>query len=250
MNSERGNREWLNDYLSLKQVNPNNPFTVPDGYFDGLEEQIMAFIKLDKLKNGGSDQGFSVPENYFEELNSRINSRITVEKALDKESTGFEVPHGYFEGLTGQIHSRIAVQESLSNSAESFAVPQNYFNGLTENILNKTVNQFEIEKKETVNRKGIIRRMFAPSAIKYATAACITLAVGGSIFLSQNNNAVKDHNHSFLHQSLSAIPVDEIRNYLQQNIDPSDTRTLIDESKQVNADNLNSDLQDELDTSQ
>ncbi len=223
---------------------------MPDGYFDGLEQQIVSFIKLVELKNETSEQGFTVPENYFEELNSVINSRITIEAALDKEGTGFDVPEDYFESLSTKIQSRIAVQESLSNSTEAFAVPQNYFDDLTDNILNKTVNQPDSEKQETVKRKGIIRRMFAPSAIKYATAACITLAVGGTIFLSQNNNAVKDHNHSFLHQSLSAVPVDEIRNYLQQNIDPSDTRTLIDESKQVNADNLNSDLQDELDTSQ
>jgi hypothetical protein len=49
---------------------------------------------------------------------------------------------------------------------------------------------------------------------------------------------------------LSTIPVDEIKNYLQQNVDATDTRTLIDESKQVNAGNLSDDLQDELDTSQ
>ena len=50
--------------------------------------------------------------------------------------------------------------------------------------------------------------------------------------------------------SLSTIPVDEIKTYLQQNVDATDTRTLIDESKQVNAGNLSNDLQDELDTSQ
>ena len=68
MNSERGNREWLNDYMSLKQVNPNNPFTVPDGYFDELERQIVSYIKLDELKTGSPSGGFTVPENYFDEL--------------------------------------------------------------------------------------------------------------------------------------------------------------------------------------
>jgi hypothetical protein len=284
MNSERGNREWLNDYLSLKQVNSSNPFTVPDGYFDELEQQIVSFIKLDELKNDSAPlQGFTVPENYFEELSANINARINIEEALDKETTGFAVPRGYFEELsdnintrisieesldketTGfsvpqgyfeelsqQIQSRITVEESLSPSGETLAIPEGYFNKLTENILDKTVNQQESIKQEVVvKQKGFIRQLFASSAFKYATAACLTLAVGATIFLSQNSTSVvEEHNRSFLHMSLSTIPVDEIKTYLQQNVDATDTRTLIDESKQVNAGNLSNDLQDELDTSQ
>ena len=284
MNSERGNREWLNDYLSLKQVNSSNPFTVPDGYFDGLEQQIVSFIKLDELKNDAAPlQGFIVPENYFDELSANINARINIEETLDKEATGFAVPQGYFEELSGninarisveealdkeatgfavpqsyfedlsqQIQSRITVEESLSESDEAFATPHGYFNKLTENILDKIVNQQESIKPEVVvKQKGVLRQLFTSSAFKYATAACLTLAVGATIFLSQNSTSVVDeHNSSFLHRSLSTIPVDEIKNYLQQNVDATDTRTLIDESKQVNAGNLSNDLQDELDTSQ
>ncbi len=252
MNSERGNREWLNEYMSLKQVNPENPFTVPEGYFDESEQQIVSFIKLDALKTGAPSQGFTMPENYFEELSDNIHSRINIEEALDKEATGFEVPEGYFENLSQQIQSRIMVGEALNEPVETFAVPQDYFNQLTENILNKTTNQPEITKPEVVKRKGIVRQLFATPAFKYATAACLTLAVGATIFLSQSsNNVVVSHNSTFLHKSLSAIPVGEIQDYLQLTVDPSDdTRTLIDESKQVDADNLSNDLQDELDTSQ
>jgi hypothetical protein len=251
MNSDRGNREWLNDYMSLKQVNPNNPFTVPEGYFKELEQQIVSFIKLDEIRNGSPEQGFTVPENYFDELGSNINARIKMEDALDNESMGLTVPENYFDDLSQQIQSRIIVGEALSEPSEAFTVPHDYFGQLTENILNKTTNLHENKKQAVVKRTGIIRQLFASSAFKYATAACLTLAVGTTIFLSQNsNNVVRDHNSSFLHKSLSAIPVNEIQNYLQLNVDPTDTRTLIDESKQVNADNLSNDLQDELDTSQ
>jgi hypothetical protein len=251
MNSDRGNREWLNDYMSLKQVNPNNPFTVPEGYFNELEQHIVSFIKLNELKNNSPEQGFTVPKNYFEELSNNINSRIKIEDALNKESTGLTVPENYFDDLSQQIQSRIIVGEALSEPTEAFTVPHDYFGQLTENILNKTTNLQESKKQEVIKQTGVIRQLFASSAFKYATAACLTLAVGATIFLSQNsNNVVRDHNSSFLHKSLSAIPVNEIQNYLQLNVDPTDTRTLIDESKQVNADNLSNDLQDELDTSQ
>src|ERR1700743_2968337 len=98
MNSERGNKEWLDDYMSLKQVNENNPFTVPEGYFNELEQQVMSFIQLDGLKKG--DQGFTLPENYFEELGDTINARSRVEEALGKEETAFAVPEGYFDNLS------------------------------------------------------------------------------------------------------------------------------------------------------
>src|SRR5258708_17489083 len=105
MNSDRGNREWRNDYMSLKQVNPNNPFTVPEGYFDELEQQILSSVKLDELKNHAPEQGFTVPENYFEELSNNINARINIEEALDKENTGLTVPEGYFVELNIQIQT-------------------------------------------------------------------------------------------------------------------------------------------------
>lgn len=296
--------------MSLKQVNPNNPFTVPDGYFDELEQQIVSYIKLDELKSGSPSNGFAVPENYFDELSNNINARIAIEEAADKEATGFTVPESYFDELSQNIQSRITVGEALDKSEDTFSVPQGYFDELSQNIqsritveealdksedafsvpkgyfeelsqnirsriaveealnqeesltvpdgyfdklstniLDKTVNQ-PTEKKEVVKpKRGIVRQLFASQSFKYATAACITLAVGATILLTQNS-APEDHNHSFLHKSLSQVSVDDIKDYIRSNVDQNDSHALMDDSKQVNADNLSSDLQDELDTSQ
>lgn len=242
MNRDRGNREWLNDYMSLKQVNPNNPFTVPEGYFDSLNEQILSKIKLEELKKNVPETGFIVPENYFEELAGNITSRIAIEEILDKEESGFAVPHGYFENLEQQIQSRIMVEEALAEKPEGFAVPEGYFDRLTENILDKTTRQ---EKEE---RRGVVRRMFASAAFRYATAACLALAVGGTLYLNRTLSPEEQHQSSFLHKSLSAISVDDIQTYLQSQLDANDTHTLMDESKQIDAENLSKDLQDALDT--
>ncbi|HZX58705.1 MAG TPA: hypothetical protein VFE54_08265 [Mucilaginibacter sp.] len=272
MKRDRGNREWINDYMSLKQVNPNNPFTVPEGYFDSLNEIILSKATLEELKKNPtgftvpenyfdelSDNiqarinleealdkettGFTVPENYFDELAGNIQSRINLEESLDKESTGFEVPEGYFDSLQQQIQSRIFVEEALNAQPEGFSVPENYFDNLTANILDKTT----LEQK--IQPRGVVRKLFATAAFKYATAACLVIAVGGTIFLSQNaTNPQEAHNNSFLHKSLSVIPVDDIQNYLQSHLDVSDTHTLMDESKQVDAENLSNDLQNALDS--
>jgi hypothetical protein len=243
MQSDGGNREWLNDYLSIKQVNADNPFTVPEGYFNSLDERILSNIRLDELKKSMPEMGLKVPENYFEELTNNIQSRINIEEAADKEGISFTVPEGYFDQLTEQIQSRVFVEEALNEQQDVFTVPEGYFEKLSENILNKTAAE---EKQQ---RRGVVRRLFASAAFKYATAACFVLAIGGTIFLSQNdNNPVAEHNNSFLHKSLTALPLDDIQNYLQLHLDANDTKTLMDESKPADADNLGNELQNALDT--
>jgi hypothetical protein len=133
MISDMENKEWLNDYPALKQVNKNNPFTVPTGYFDELGKRITARIYLEELKNKMPLSGFTVPENYFEELNSNIQSRVNIEKTLGTENTGFTVPENYFEELSSNIQSRIFVEEALKGDT-GFAVPENYFEELSSNI--------------------------------------------------------------------------------------------------------------------
>ena len=111
------NKKWLDEYASLKQVNPNNPFTVPNGYFDGLGQQITSIINLNELTGNIPLDGFTVPENYFEELGNNIQSRIAVENILGVENTGFTVPENYFEELDSNIQSRIFVENILKTES-------------------------------------------------------------------------------------------------------------------------------------
>ncbi|HVS93639.1 MAG TPA: hypothetical protein VHE59_16485 [Mucilaginibacter sp.] len=244
MNSDKGKREWMNDYLSLKQVNPDNPFTVPEGYFDSLEENILSKIRLEEIKNSIPQTGFTVPENYFDDLTQNIQARINIEDAADKDDAGFTVPGDYFDNLPAVIQSRIFVEESLDQHGEGFTIPEGYFENLTSKILNKTAAE---EKQE---QRGVIRRLFSSVAVKYAMAACVVLAIGGTIFLSENNNdPAEAHKNSFLHKSLATIPLDDIQNYLQLHLDANDdTHALMDETKPADADNLSNELKNALDT--
>ena len=97
MTSDRGHKEWLNDYESLKRVNPNNPFTVPPGYFDELGERVVSAIHLSELTSAVPAAGFTVPENYFDELNSNIQGRINLEEKIGCPNTRFENHENYFD---------------------------------------------------------------------------------------------------------------------------------------------------------
>ena len=244
MKSDMENKDLINDYMSLKQVSDANPFTVPAGYFDDLADRIVSRKNLDELKNNMPSEGFTVPENYFEELTANIQSRIAIENAVEKEDTGFTVPDGYFDNLEQQIKSRIAIEEALGAPVENFTVPQDYFEQLNKSILNRTVK---------ADKKGIIIKLFASAAFKYATAACFALVIGGGILLNEltDTPVVNDHKSSFLHKQLSSVPIDDIKSYLQLNVDAGDTQqTVVTEGTPVDENNLKNALQNYLDSVQ
>ncbi|RVU00021.1 hypothetical protein EOD41_13730 [Mucilaginibacter limnophilus] len=251
------NKDWLNEFPELKKVNANNPFTVPDGYFHNLSERILSLNKLNALtvNNGGfnvpenyfdelsgnimsrinigeainvENTGFTVPEGYFNELTGNVQSRITIEEAVQQETAGFEVPQGYFEDLQQQITARIAVEKALNvEPQETFAVPAGYFDKLNAAILDKTVNADKnAAAVEKVKRQTIVRRLFNSRIYKYAVAACITVVIGVSFLIGSNNNPPQ-HTATYLHTQLSDIPVSEIKNYVEQNLDAGETQVML-----------------------
>ncbi|MFA6084938.1 hypothetical protein [Mucilaginibacter sp.] len=271
MKSDMEHNEWADEEMSLKQVNKNNPFTVPVGYFEEAGQRILSLVKLEELKTANPAQGFTVPENYFDTLNANIQSRINIESAVDKEQAGFTVPANYFEQLTNNIQSRINVEAAVNSESTGFTVPENYFNNLEQqissriavekileintgeftvpanyfeelnkNILNRTINQ------DVVVRKTIVRKLFASNTFKYATAACLALIVGAGVFLREAAAPVT-HTSTYLHTQLSDIPVDEIKNYLELHIDATDTHGMMENDKDINTQALDADLQDYID---
>ena len=212
--SDMENKDWLNDYKLLKQVSDANPFMVPSGYFDNLEERIVSGKNLEEFKNNGLTGGFTVPGNYFEELTANIQSRLTIEEVVNKKDAGFTVPEGYF-------------------------------NQLNKSIVDKTVNS------RNASGNGMVIRLFASAAFKYATAACFALVLGGGILLNELTDPAYIHKNSFLHKQLSNVPIDDIKNYLQLNVDAGDTQqTVLTEGSPVDDTNLKNALQNYVDSVQ
>jgi hypothetical protein len=270
MKSDMEYNEWAGEEMSLKRFTKNNPFTVPSGYFEEAGQRILSLIKVNELKSedmahgfsvpanyfenittniqsrinieaiaGTDDESFTVPEGYFEQLTHNIQGRINIEAAVSSEAESFNVPEGYFDGLQQQITARIAVEEMLEKEP-AFTVPDNYFEKLNRDIINKTVNQ------EIVLRKTVVRKLWASHTFKYATAACLALIVGAGVFFREDS-APLTHTQTLLHKQVSTIPANEIKDYLELNIDANDTRGLMDNDKQINTDALDADLQDAVD---
>lgn len=282
------NREWLNEFPSLKQVKEGNPFTVPQGYFDELQQRTMSSVFLGGLNK---DDGFAVPGNYFSELENNLQSRINIEEALDKATGSFTVPENYFEGMEAQLSARIAIEEAMEGKSEGFTVPDEYFDNmqaqinariaveealentegegftvpdqyfskLQEAILAKTTGVAEeapvvqlspaSRQPQADQRRGVVRRLINSGAFKYATAACLVLAVGTTWLINRYESPEAVHKRSYIHKALSNVSDDDIIDYLQLHMDAADTRGVMDEAEQINTDNASAeDLKEYLST--
>jgi hypothetical protein len=258
MNDERENKKWIDEYQTLKQVNAANPFVVPVNYFDEMGQQVMAQVNLDVFKNARPVNEFKIPENYFNQLEQNIQGRIAIDEVVNTNK-GFTVPADYFNELEQNIQSRIAIDELLS-SEESFTVPADYFNELEQNIQsriaidesaresftipegyfetleNRILAQTTLAVETKDNRKehqGVVIKLWASTAVKYAMAACLSVIVGTGILVSEFNTTGAAHNRNYVHKQLSKIPADEIETYLQLN---SDAASIVDNTDMSDVD--------------
>ncbi len=83
---------------------------VPPAYFEQLENRIAAKIDEQKLKEVVSEPGFSVPDGYFDSL----EEHLLLQWKLDEQAneSGFTVEKGYFETLEQRIADQTYRKES------------------------------------------------------------------------------------------------------------------------------------------
>lgn len=110
MDLDKKHQDWEGEAPELAKMPVSNPFMVPQGYFDDLEEAIHARIRLEALSLN-KDSGFKVEDDYFELLPEKIEASIAFQELKEEMTTeGFSVPAGYFEGLQERITQRVQPQ--------------------------------------------------------------------------------------------------------------------------------------------
>jgi len=172
-----------------------NPFAVPDGYFDGLQQNILLQCHMAGVRENARE---GVPAGYFEYLTDRIFVKIEEQKLRERVSeTGFTVPDGYFGQLENRVLSHLKVSEVATETG--FVVPAAYFETLPARIAEKT----SFRKKTPV--RNITRKWLA-----YAAAACVALTVvvaGISQLSFETEHASPSH--------LASVSDQDIVNYLE-----------------------------------
>ena len=207
--------EILNE---LKEISPllctierNNPFTVPNQYFENLPSKIMANIQLEEL----------ITEDEFEFTFSKI------------PATAGAVPNNYFETLSDKILSGIKKEElaelnefPLLNSLKGinvFTVPAGYFEEKAEKIVERVSNDGQ-GKVVSIGRAKVVSMQSA--WWKSAAAAVIAGVVALSSYFLINNQSARQPSTYVASQTqikttddvnvaLASLSDDEIADYLE-----------------------------------
>lgn len=150
MNENIENSDWTKDASALAAMQKRNPFTVPYGYFDSVDEHVASAIFVSGLNRKMNNGGFEVPNEYFVNLSERIETNILL--------------------------------ETLSKSESTFAVPVNYFDTLQDKITSK------ITAEQPKNVAKIIP-LWRRNIVKYASAACFLLIASFGAYFYQNSSS-------------------------------------------------------------
>ena len=138
-----------NEENNNKKPNENNPFSLPDGYFNSFSKKMMLKIELAEelkefkvLSSLDKKLPFATPDNYF--ASSEVRSELSVYPKLSavKKQNGFVTPELYFETSAETLKTKIEVTEELKayptlysiTKENSFVAPQNYFEGLSHKL--------------------------------------------------------------------------------------------------------------------
>lgn len=125
MSSQKHIQDELRSFESGLPVNNNQPFSVPEGYFEGLGASILAKVKksedsvqaeLDELSpilaSIPKQTPYSVPSFYFENNMEGITAFIQESDSSVVAAIGtkmpYEVPEGYFETLSNEILAKVS----------------------------------------------------------------------------------------------------------------------------------------------
>jgi hypothetical protein len=131
MNSRNTISEELKALESqLSPIHNNNPYQVPQGYFDGLAEKILARLHSDQvsaeeeintlsplLAGLSRKMPFEVPSRYFEETAGNLNALTREEEeslvlSFISREMPYQVPTGYFAGLPEQVLQKLSSRKA------------------------------------------------------------------------------------------------------------------------------------------
>jgi hypothetical protein len=247
------NSDILNE---LKDISPVlgamekvNVFTIPEGYFEKLDTDIVMLLKAEGglLHTTAQPQFGKLPDGYFDTLADAILNKIkTQDNAAEElenlspvlhnlpQQNVFTVPEGYFEALPSAVLGSISTigdsDAELSpalldiRNKNVFTVPEGYFESLADQIIHTT---------QPVQAKIISMRSRTSSFLRYAVAAVFTgvIALGVYQFTANETKVLPDFYANAqqikdVDAELAKVSDDDIIKYLQANGENIDAQTL------------------------
>ena len=176
---------------ALKDHDPQNIYAVPEGYFEGLADQILNRIKAldatsakDELKylspllnNVSKEMPYSVPAGFFQNLSEEVLKNIS--------------EHEDYQTSEEEIGSLSPLLSSLKNK-KTYSAPAGYFEKL----------ETKIEKKETKIISMTRRRWY-----RLAIAAVVIgiVVIGGLLFIKSGQVNPVDNPHAWIEKNVKKV---------------------------------------------
>jgi len=173
-------------------VSSSNPFSVPEGYFEGFPQKILLYAKSEErafinlLNSLPKDMPFVVEEGYFESVTQGIFKKLNLSNE-DVESAEIEI----LSPLLTSLRDKTA-----------FEIPEGYF---------EQPRQKTIAFKQMTAQKSIKWMRWAAAAM----VVCI-FSLGGWQFL--NVKTAPANNYASVNQRINNIPDAEIQEYLNASL--------------------------------
>ncbi len=170
-----------------------------------------------------STMPYCLPINYFGSLNDEIRELVKISELTEIPADwGHEMPFAapgaaYFEGLSAQIIAKAGAAPEW-NKTNPFSVPQGYFDTLPEAILSKA------------------KASAAPAKKRVPLFRTMQLAASMALFFLAGFAVLKMTKVKTANQQIVAAATDEdIRNYVDANLDDFDTDLIINGLAQTNS---------------
>jgi hypothetical protein len=170
MKTDEENNEWKAEAPYLAGLPIENPFLVPEQYFETLPEAITHSVYIDELKQVSTAPGYTVPDQYFSSLKDRILAQTSEEVLNTDEQYLVEAADESVD--TAEILKRLP-------AAAGFSTPDQYFQQLQSKILAQT------SEEAAPARASKIVRLWHSGLLKYASAACFILVAAFGFYLNQ-----------------------------------------------------------------
>jgi hypothetical protein len=148
-----GMRQKVGATEVLPQAAKQLTFTVPEGYFEGFAQQILAKIKS---TSGNSNTGAGHPAD-VEEL-----SAVLVQAG---RKTPYIVPEDYFDSLSPLL--------ATLKDKNPYTVPAGYFDRFSNEMANEMGEKTEQQVTGSRQKAKVVNFGKAPNLLKYAAAAVV-----------------------------------------------------------------------------
>jgi hypothetical protein len=127
MNNRNTIQDELNELNSGLNPNSNNtPYSVPEGYFEGLATSVLAKIRGEVLVSASEETAqlspllagisrqlpYSIPDDYFQTNIEGLKAFTSEEESLVLSFIDKEMPAGYFANVSEQIAEKISSRSS------------------------------------------------------------------------------------------------------------------------------------------